>query len=102
MRPVPGGRGPTQSWRDPINWTRYTVKNEEFSVTLPAVPAMITNKEFSAKLNKERRHRYISTAADGVRYTIFAYENPSSHSRSTISSPSTRPTTNSNLKTRAT
>ena len=47
-----------QSWRDPINWTRYTVKNEEFSVTLPAVPAMITNKEFSAKLNKERRHRY--------------------------------------------
>lgn len=61
---------------DPAGWTRYTVKNEEFSVTLPAIPAMVTNKDFSVQLKKDRRHRLISTSADGVRYTIHSYENP--------------------------
>jgi TonB family protein len=61
---------------DPASWKRYTVKNEEFSVTLPTLPAMVTNMEFSSQLKKERRHRLISTTADGVTYWIETYENP--------------------------
>ena len=61
---------------DPASWKRYTVKDEEFSVVLPTLPAMVTNKDFSSQLKKERGHRYIATVADGVGYTIEAYENP--------------------------
>jgi TonB family protein len=68
----------TSSVPDPVNWTRYTVKNEEFSVTLPTIPAMVTNKQYSAGLKKERKQRYIAASADGVRYSIQAYENPKS------------------------
>jgi TonB family protein len=66
----------TSKTPDPASWKRYTVKNEEFSVTLPTLPAMVTNKEFSAQLKKERRHRLISTTVDGVTYSIESYENP--------------------------
>jgi TonB family protein len=65
-----------QTAPDPATWARYTVKNEEFSVTLPAIPAMVTNKDYSVQLRKDRRHRLIATFAGGVRYTIDAYENP--------------------------
>lgn len=61
---------------DPINWTRYTVKNEEFSVTLPTLPAMVTSKTFSQRLKKDRKERLIATGADGVTYSIHAFENP--------------------------
>jgi TonB family protein len=61
---------------DPASWKRYTVQNEEFSVTLPTLPVMISNKSFSSQLKKERGHRLISTVADGVDYRIEAYENP--------------------------
>ena len=71
-----GVQAQTTKAPDPASWKRYTVKNEEFSVTLPTLPAMVSNKEFSAQLKKERRHRLISTTADGVTYWIDAYENP--------------------------
>jgi TonB family protein len=71
-----GVQAQTSNAPDPASWQRYTVKNEEFSVTLPTLPAMVTNKLFSSALKKERRHRLISVSADGVTYTIEAYENP--------------------------
>lgn len=61
---------------DPASWKRYTVQNEEFSVTLPTLPTMVSNKSFSSQLKKERGQRLISAVADGVDYRIEAYENP--------------------------
>ena len=60
---------------EPLQWKRYTVKGEEFSVSLPALPAMVTNKTYSARLKMDRRIRLISTAVDGMNYTVEAYEN---------------------------
>ena len=71
-----GVRAQTSDAPDPASWLRYTVMNEEFSVTLPTLPGMVTNKTFSSALKKERRHRLITASADGVTYTIEAYENP--------------------------
>jgi TonB family protein len=61
---------------DPQSWVRYTVKNEEFSVTLPTVPAVLTNKVFQPRIQKQRRERKLSAAADGVIYTVEVFENP--------------------------
>jgi len=70
-----GVHAQTANVPDPASWKRYTVKNEEFSVTLPTLPAMVSSKTFSARLKKERRQRMIATSADGVTYSIFTYEN---------------------------
>ena len=67
-------RQPSKS--DPQSWVRYTVKGEEFSVTLPTVPAMLTNKVFQPRIQKQRRERKLSAAADGVIYTVEVFENP--------------------------
>ena len=60
---------------DPRSWVRYTVKGEEFSVTLPTVPAMLTNKVFQPRIQKQRRERKLRAAADGVIYTVEVFEN---------------------------
>jgi len=57
-------------------WLRYTVKGEEFSVTLPALPAMSTNKVFVERIKKQRVERLLIVSADGVVYSIYAFENP--------------------------
>jgi hypothetical protein len=65
-----GGVGPG------ILWRRYTVKDEEFSVILPRLPAMATTtvaRESDSKIRLERR---LFTAYDGVYYRITAFENP--------------------------
>lgn len=56
-------------------WQRYTVKGEEFSVSMPALPAMNTRK-VSLTFDVKRTQRVIGSYADGVAYAIFAYENP--------------------------
>lgn len=61
---------------DPQSWLRYTVKGEEFSVTLPSVPAMLTNKVFQPRIQKQRRERKLRAAAEGVIYTVEVFENP--------------------------
>jgi len=48
------------------SWSRYTVKDEEFSVLLPALPAMTTTQA----------QRQLETSLDGVLYTIDVYQNP--------------------------
>lgn len=60
---------------DPRSWVKYTVKGEEFSVTLPTVPAMLTNKVFQPRIQKQRRERKLRAAADGVIYTVEVFEN---------------------------
>jgi len=63
------GFGPGTSWR------RYKVKDEEFSVTLPTVPAVATTKAARKSDGKSRLERRLKTAYDGVEYTIESFEN---------------------------
>ena len=60
----------------PESWSRYTVKDEEFSVTLPTVPAMLTSKVFQPRTQKQRRERKLKASADGVIYMVDVFENP--------------------------
>jgi TonB family protein len=78
--PGRGGTGqePYQPFKtpDPQSWQRYTVKGEEFSVTLPTVPAMLTVKAFQPHIQKKRKERRLTTRADGISYTVNVFENP--------------------------
>jgi len=57
----------------PSAWQRYTVKNEEFSIALPTVPAMTTNKWTDYGLAmRQRTQRNLGVYADGVVYMIFS------------------------------
>ena len=55
-------------------WKRYSVKGEQFSVTLPTVPAMDYRK-VQMGLQGQRLEILIGSYADGVVYTGFVYEN---------------------------
>lgn len=57
-------------------WTRYTVKGEEFSVSLPALPAMTTRKIAMLPSRKERIQRVLGSYGEGIAYAIYTYENP--------------------------
>ena len=72
--PDPGSQPPKAP--DPQSWQRYTVKGEEFSVTLPTVPTMFTVKALQPRIQKQRRERRLRTAADGVVYMVNVFENP--------------------------
>ena len=55
----------------PSDWKRYTVRNEEFSITLPTLPAMDTDKlPKRSPLDRDRWLRQLGVYADGVVYTI--------------------------------
>lgn len=58
------------------SWLRYTVKGEEFSVTLPVEPAMKTSDVFVTRLNKSRLERVIEAKVGEVTYRVYVYENP--------------------------
>jgi TonB family protein len=68
----PGPRPPS----NPLSWSRYTVKGEEFSVTLPAPPAMTTVKKLQTRTGKTRVERQLNASGDGVVYIIDVFENP--------------------------
>jgi TonB family protein len=55
---------------------RFTVKDEEFSVILPTLPAMATTRVARKSDNKIRLEKRLFTASDGVYYRITAFENP--------------------------
>jgi TonB family protein len=57
------------------DWKTYTVKGEEFSVSLPVMPAMTTQTMRDFTLNKQRQQRVIGAYADGVVYVILTFEN---------------------------
>lgn len=56
-------------------WQRYTAKGEEFSVSLPALPAMTTRNVLIAR-RTHRIDRVIGSYGDGVAYAISTQENP--------------------------
>ena len=56
-------------------WKRYTVKGEEFSVMLPAHPAMSSRKALVPRLGKERQRRMLGAYADGLAFTVLCFEN---------------------------
>lgn len=58
------------------SWLRYTVKGEEFSVTLPVEPSMKTSDVFVLRLKKSRLERVLEAKAGDVVYRIYVYENP--------------------------
>lgn len=58
------------------SWLRYTVKGEEFSVTLPVEPAMKTSDVFVMRLKKSRVERVIEAKVGELVYRIYVYENP--------------------------
>jgi TonB family protein len=61
---------------NPLTWSRYTVKGEEFSVTLPALPAMTTIKKVQTPTGKTRVERQLNVSEGGVLYIVDVFENP--------------------------
>ena len=61
-------------------WQRYTVKGEEFSVSLPALPAMTTQKFTNLNPRLNRVVRVLGSYGAGVAYAIHAFENPQDQS----------------------
>ncbi|MEN3328288.1 MAG: hypothetical protein V7638_3095 [Acidobacteriota bacterium] len=59
-----------QSAPPPSDWKRYTVRDEEFSIILPTVPAMTTYKQTRTPYQNERTWRELGVYADGVVYVI--------------------------------
>jgi TonB family protein len=57
-------------------WELYTVKDENFTVALPALPAMHTTYPFIERVQRTGKMRELGVYADGVVYTIHIYENP--------------------------
>lgn len=57
-------------------WGRYTVKDEELSVTLPALPELTTKTTFQARLQKSRLEHLLSLRIGLVRYLVIVFENP--------------------------
>lgn len=66
-----------QSEDNPAPWKRYTVKREEFSVMLPAHPAMSTRRLRVMRLGKERQQRMLGAYANGLAFTVLCFENAS-------------------------
>lgn len=56
-------------------WLRYTVKGEEFSVTLPIEPGMKTSEVFNVRLQKGRVERVVEARVSDLVYRIYIYEN---------------------------
>ena len=54
----------------PDAWQRYRVAGEEFSIALPALPAMTTYIQ-TREGREPRTQRYLGVYADGVVYTIY-------------------------------
>ena len=65
-----------QSAPDPSTWKRYTVEDEEFSVTLPALPSMTSIKVYRQRIEKLTRERVLATSANGVIYSVYVCANP--------------------------
>ena len=58
-------------------WKRYTIRREEFSVMLPAPPAMDGRKVMVMQFAKERQQHTLGAYADGLVFTVLCVENSS-------------------------
>jgi TonB family protein len=61
----------------PAPWQRYTIRREEFSVMMPAVPAMATKKAVVMRLGRERVIHTLGAYADGLAFTVLCVDNSS-------------------------
>jgi TonB family protein len=59
-----------------VNWHAYTADDEEFSVSLPELPAVSTYSPFLMRLGRKRKERLMGAYADGVVYAVYSFENP--------------------------
>ena len=66
----------TPSQSDSSLWKRYSVRDEQFSIALPALPAMHTSRLFFEPTQKYRTQWLLGSYADGVVYSILVLENP--------------------------
>ena len=73
---VSNANAQTLSQSDSSPWKRYSVRNEQFSIALPTLPAMHTSRLFFEPTQKDRTKRELGAYADGVVYTILVLENP--------------------------
>jgi TonB family protein len=55
---------------------RYTVEGEEFSVLLPALPAMTTTRAMRKRDHEYQMQRQLETSRDGLLYTVEVFQNP--------------------------
>jgi TonB family protein len=58
------------------SWKRYTVEGEEFSVLLPALPAMTTTRAMRKSDHESQIQRQLEISEDGLLYTVEVYQNP--------------------------
>ena len=61
---------------DPQSWKRYTVEGEEFSVLLPALPAMTTTRAMRKPDHEYQVQRQLEISGDSLLYTIEVFQNP--------------------------
>jgi TonB family protein len=61
----------------PASWKRYTIRREEFSVMLPAPPAMDSQTVMVMQFGKERQQHTLGAYADGLVFTVLCVENSS-------------------------
>ncbi len=61
---------------DPPSWKRYTVEGEEFSVVLPAFPAMTTTRAMRKSDHEDQVQRQLEISEEGLLYTVEVYLNP--------------------------
>lgn len=73
---VTNANAQTPSRADSSSWKRYSVRDEQFSILLPTLPAMHTSRLFFEPTRKDRTQRLLGSYADGVVYTILVLENP--------------------------
>lgn len=66
---------PATNKTDAANWKRFAMKGEEFSVILPTLPAMTTNKNAQPGPKKGRVERQFKTSLQGVIYSVDVFEN---------------------------
>jgi TonB family protein len=59
-----------------VEWQRYTVSGEEFSVLLPVVPAMNTSDMYIDERSR-RRERMLGAYSNGVVYAVYTFEKKS-------------------------
>jgi TonB family protein len=59
----------------PATWKRYTIRGEEFSVMLPAPPAMDSRSQIVMRLGKGRQLRSLGAYADGLVFTVLSVGN---------------------------
>jgi TonB family protein len=66
---------PIPSGTEALDWQRYAIKGEEFSVLLPTLPAMTTLTRLFGP-NQERLERTIGSYSNGVVYAVHTFHFP--------------------------